>query len=84
MLRFNFSHNYGWNSNILSVFEVKGANLGNYLTLNVHIVTYNAAPDILLYPNGPVIMGVLIGQQGYFREECFPMSIIFVSKNIQF
>ena len=68
------------NSNILSVFEVKGASLGDYLTLNVHTVTYNAAPDNLLYPNGPAIMGVLSGQQGYYREECFPMSILVSGK----
>ena len=68
------------NSNILAIFEIRGANNGDYLTLNVHTVTYNTAPDNLLYPNGPAIMGVLSGQQGYFREECFPMSILVSEK----
>ena len=49
-------------SNALVVFEIKGANIGDYLTLNVHTVTYYVAPDNLLYPNGPAIMGVLRGQ----------------------
>ena len=68
------------NSNILGIFEVRGANVGEYLTLSVHTVTYNTAPDNLLYPNGPAIMGVLSGQEGYFREECFPMSILVSEK----
>ncbi|MBQ6284750.1 MAG: hypothetical protein IJK67_00360 [Bacilli bacterium] len=68
------------NSNILGVFEVRGANPGDYLTLNVHTVVYNTAPDNLLYPNGPTIMGVLSMQEGYFREECFPMSILVSEK----
>ena len=67
-------------SNTLAKLTVKGANLGEYLTLNIHIVNRNAeAPDNLLYPNGPVVMGMLDGTKGYFKEECFPISA-FVSE----
>ena len=62
------------NSNVLASFTVKGANIGDYLTLNIHIVYNSEAPDNLLYPNGPVVMGFLSGLEGYFREECFPIS----------
>ena len=62
------------NSNNLAKFTIKGANVGEYLTLNTHIVTGAVAPDNLLYPNGPVVMGMLDGTDGYFKEECFPIS----------
>ena len=68
------------NSNILSKFSIKGANIGDYLTLNIHIVSNNAAPDNLLYPNGPVVMGMLEGAEGYYREECFPISALVSQK----
>ena len=64
------------NSNILARFTIKGANIGDYLTLNMHIVRNNTAHDNLLYPNGPVVMGILDGSEGYFREECFPISAL--------
>ena len=71
---------YNSNSNILATFSIKGANVGDYLTLNTHIVSNWEAPDNLLYPNGPVVMGVLSGREGYFREECFPISDLISEK----
>ena len=68
------------NSNVLGVFEIRSASVGEYLTLSVHTVHYNTAADNLLYPNGPAVMGVLSGAQGFFREECFPMSILISDK----
>ena len=62
------------NSNIICTFTIKGAIIGEYLTLNMHIHYRYSAPDNLLYPNGPPIMGVLSGYEGYPREECFPIS----------
>ena len=61
---------------VLATFTIKGANVGEYLTLNIHVVYQNAAKDNLLYPNGPVIMGLLSGVEGFFREECFPISAL--------
>ena len=61
------------NSNILATFTIKGANTGEFLNLNVHVVYEEKAADNLLYPNGPEVMGLLSGQAGYFREECFPI-----------
>ena len=65
------------NNTLLSIFTIKQATPGDYITLNVHLVDKRGqAPDNLLYPNGPVIMGTLDPSEGYFSEECFPMSII--------
>ena len=61
------------NSNILANFQIKCSNIGDYLTLNLHTVTNGEAPDNLLYPNGPSIMGLLSINEEY-KEECFPIS----------
>ena len=68
------------NSNVLATFTIKGANTGEFLTLNVHVVFNARAKDNLLYPNGPVVMGLLSNQEGYFREECFPISAFATGK----
>ena len=68
------------NSNILAKFTIKGANIGDYLTLNIHVVKSGTAPDNLLYPNGPVVMGMLDKSEGYFIEECFPISALASEK----
>ena len=67
-------NNENENSNILASFNISEGNIGEYLTLNIHIVKDRKAPDNLLYPNGPVIMGMLANDEGYFKEECFPIS----------
>ena len=67
-------------NNTLSTFTISGANIGDYLTLNIHTVNNNLAPDNLLFPNGPVIMGLLSNNEGYFREECFPVSVFESNK----
>ena len=72
--------NIAENSNILATFEIKGANIGDYLTLSIHTVTDEFVPDNLLYPNGPAIMGLLSGQDGYFKYECFPISALASDK----
>ena len=65
------------NNTLLSIFTIKSATPGDYITLNVHLVDNRGqAPDNLLYPNGPVIMGTLDPTEGYFSEECFPLSVI--------
>ena len=64
------------NSNILATFTIKVNNVGEYITLNIHVVEDSKAKDNLLYPNGPVIMGLLSGHEGFFREECFPISAL--------
>ena len=71
---------YDEDSKILSKFYVKGASVGDYLTVNIHIVYDCKAQDNLLYPNGQVIMGMLDSQDGYFREECFPISSLASDK----
>ena len=64
------------NSNVLATFTIKGASVGDYLTLNIHVVHNEKAKDNLLYPNGPVVMGLLSAYEGFFREECFPISAL--------
>ena len=68
------------NSNILATFTIKGANEGEFLTLSVHVVNNGEVEDNFLYPNGPEIMGLLSGDAGYFREECFPVSAFATGK----
>ncbi len=59
----------------LAKFTVRASTLGEYINLNVHVLTVNLAQDNLLYPNGPVVMGMLdLDRDGYPREECFPIS----------
>ena len=57
-----------------STFSIKGATIGDYITLSVHVVNNDKAPEKMLYPNGPVVMGLLDSTEGYFKEECFPVS----------
>ena len=67
-------------NNYLTSFEISNGNIGDYLTLNIHIVKDAKAPDNLLYPNGPVIMGVIGQNEEYFPEECFPISAFKTDK----
>ena len=69
------------NSTILTTFYIRSATIGDYITLNVHIVKDNRAPDNLLYPNGPVVMGILEKKEGSnLIEECFPISAMVSEK----
>ena len=68
------------NSNSLAYFVIKNPNIGEFLTINIHIVYKNEAKDNLLYPNGPTIMGLLSREKGYFTEECFPISAFATGK----
>ena len=68
------------NSTLLARFWIRGASDGDYITLNVHTVSNSLkAPDNLLYPNGPVVMGMLEKKEGLI-EECFPMSALVSEK----
>ena len=58
----------------LAKFTLKNAVVGEYITLSVHVVTDSVAEDNFLYPNGPTVMGSLEKTDGYFIEECFPVS----------
>ena len=71
------------NSAVLKSFSIKNPAKGDYITLNVHTVYDNKAVDNLLYPNGPAVMGVLDKKEGYFKEECFPVSL-FVSEKYKY
>ena len=72
------------NNGTLASFTIRGAKEGEYINLNVHSVSNNFAADNLLYPNGPVVMGLLDGSvEGYFREECFPVSS-FISEKFKY
>ena len=62
------------NSNSLATFTLKGAEEEEFLTVSVHVVYDNEAKDNLLYPNGATIMGMLFDNDGFYREECFPVS----------
>ena len=63
----------------ICTFYVKSATDGDYITLNTHLVDNNKAPDNLLYPNGPVVMG-LLDKKLDLTEECFPMSSLLSEK----
>ena len=58
----------------LAKFTLKNAVVGEYITLSVSVVTDSVAEDNYLYPNGPTVMGSLEKTEGYFVEECFPVS----------
>ena len=62
------------NSQNLATFTINGVNIGDYLTISIHVVKNNQTTANLLYPNGPVVMGMQSGKEGYFKEECFPIS----------
>ena len=47
------------NSNSLTTFRIRGAEIGEFLTVSIHVVYDNKAKDNLLYPNDPTIMGML-------------------------
>ena len=64
---------------VLAFFMVKVGNIGDLITLNTHITFDNKAPDNLLYPNGPVVMGILDSSEN-FKKECFPISILTSEK----
>ena len=66
------------NSNSLTSFRIRGAEIGEFLTVSIHVVYDNKAKDNLLYPNGPTIMGMLYDDDNFYKEECFPISA-FVS-----
>ena len=63
----------GENISSMAKFTVKGANIGEFLTVSVHVVTDSIAADNFLYPNGPTVIGMLDKSEGYYVEECFPV-----------
>jgi len=52
--------------NISSIAKilVKGANIGEFLTVSIHVVNNGVAMENLLYPNGPNVMGMLDKAEG--------------------
>ena len=69
------------NATILSMVTIKYATAGDYITLNIHTVNNNLAPDNLLYPNGPVVTGILEKKEDTnLLEECFPISAMASDK----
>jgi len=62
------------NISSMAKFTVKGASVGEFLTVSVHVVTDSVAEDNFLYPNGPTVMGMLNKAEGYYAEECFPVT----------
>ena len=62
------------NNNSLATFTLNGTEVGEFLTISVHVVNKYKAKDNLLYPNGPTIMGMLKKDEGFYSEECFPIS----------
>ena len=69
----------GENISSMAKFTVNGASVGEFLTVSVHVTTNSVAEDNFLYPNGPTVMGMLEQTEGYYIEECFPVSA-FVSE----
>ena len=68
------------NASLMSKFTIKNANIGELLTLSVHVVTNSIAEENFLYPNGPVVMGTLDKTEGYYTEECFPITLFTSDK----
>ena len=51
------------------------------MTLNIYIIKNNKAPDNYLYPNCPVVLGIIdIFPKENFTKECFPISIFSSDK----
>ena len=52
--------------NISSIAKilVKGANIGEFFTVSIHVVNNGVAMENLLYPNGPNVMGMLDKAEG--------------------
>ena len=66
------------NASNMATITVKNAEVGEYLTISVHIVddvpdTLGLGPDNYLLPNGPEISGYL--EQDVLNEECFPLNL---------
>ena len=58
----------------LSIFTLSNAKPGEYIRLNVHTVHNQKAPDNLLYPGGPTVVGIVHNEGANGPEECFPVS----------
>ena len=67
-----------YSNNVLAKFQIKNANKGDYINVNVHVVENARTQDNLLYPNGPAVMGMLDSTEGDngIKEECFPVSAL--------
>ena len=81
ILTFPLKNKEDENESILATFYIKSGTNGDYITLNVHTVINNIAPDNLLYPNGPVVTGILEKKEdSNLVEECFPVSAMTSGK----
>ena len=64
------------NESIMTTITVKGANVGEYLTLSVHLIDddegFNIAQNLIL-PNGPEVTGYL--EKTLINEECFKIDL---------
>ena len=73
-----FLEDYGLKETNLASITVKGADVGEYLTLTVHLVNCTVpneglGPNNFLVPNGPEITGYL--EENVLNEECFPLDL---------
>ena len=67
------------NASTLAEITIKNADVGEYLTLSVHLVNdtdsqkLGVGPNNFILPNGPEITGYL--ELGVLNEECFPLNL---------
>ena len=64
----------------LTDFYIQGEKGGEYINLNVYISDNITAPDNLLYPGGPPVLGIIIQDYISSPEICFPVSALIEEK----
>ena len=58
----------------LGKFSISGATSGELIRLTVYIMYDSKAPDNLLYPGGPAVMGYISINEFFTKELCLPIS----------
>ena len=58
----------------LGTFSIEGADSGELIRLTVYTMYDSKAPDNLLYPGGPAVMGYISDNENFVPELCLPVS----------
>ena len=58
----------------MGTFSIEGAVSSELIRLTVYTMYDSKAPDKLLYPGGPAVMGYISENKNFFPELCLPVS----------
>ena len=58
----------------LANFTIRGMNVGEFVRIAVYLTKNTAAPDNLLYPGGPYVLGVVTHNNESYPQICLPVS----------